>query len=85
MEGCAYGQLVSVRFGDRGAAVDEGALEKNLPQLVEIAEALRQSRLLPAILDSQSFIQAVREKIVQRSAKNASFSFVQEVLAAGCF
>ena len=69
LEGCAYGQLVSVRFGDREVAVDEGALERNLPQLVEIAEALRQSRMLPLILDSQSLIQAAREKIAQRSAK----------------
>jgi len=85
LEGCAYGQLVSVRFGDREVAVDEGALERNLPQLVEIAEALRQSRMLPLILDSQSLIQAAREKIAQRSAKNTSLSFVQEVLAASCF
>jgi hypothetical protein len=82
----AYTQLVSVSFGDREVAVDEQQLERNLPQLIQIAEALAQSRMLPMVLDAQSLIRAAREKIAQGSARerNTSFGFMREVLAAGC-
>jgi hypothetical protein len=83
--GHAYYKLVSIGFGDKEVAVDEQQLERNLPQLVEIAEGLAQSRMLPLILDSHSLIQAIQQKLGQRSAKRASFGFIQEVLAAGCF
>jgi len=85
LRGGAYYQVVSIRFGEREVAVDEQQLERSLPQLVQIAEELAQSRMLPAIFDSQSLIEAARKKIARRSAKNTSFRFVQEVLAAGCF
>lgn len=82
--GHAHIQLVSVSFNDKEVAVDEQQLERSLPQLVQIAEELAQSRMLPVILDLQSLIQAAREKIARRQAKNTSFSLVQEVLAVGC-
>jgi hypothetical protein len=82
--GHAYYKLVSIGFGDKEVAVDEQQLERNLPQLVEIAEGLAQSRMLPLILDSNSLIQGAREKIARRSAKTASLTLVQEVLAVGC-
>ena len=84
LRGYAHTQLVSIRFGDREVAVDEQQLESSLPQLVQIAEELAQSRMLPLILDSRSLIEAARKKIARSSAKNTSFRFVQEVLAAGC-
>jgi hypothetical protein len=84
--GHAYYKLVSIGFGDKEVAVDEQQLERNLPQLVEIAEGLAQSRMLPLILDSHSLIQGAREKIARRSAKTASLTLVQEVLAGpSCF
>ncbi len=83
--GHAYYKLVSIGFGDKEVAVDEQQLERNLPRLVEIARELAQSRMLPFILDSHSLIQAIQQKLGQRSAKRASFGFIQEVLAAGCF
>ncbi len=68
--GHAYYKLVSIGFGDKEVAVDEQQLERNLPQLVEIAEGLAQSRMLPLILDSHSLIQGAREKDRSKISEN---------------